>query len=122
MLTPVGVLRLNIRLAPLVAQTVKNLPAVRETWVRSSRLGRSPGEGDGYPLQYSGLEKSTDRGARQAAVHGVAESRTGLSDFSLWLILFCPSVLSSIRPTLTDYNRQARGRRSVLSPSLHFSF
>ena len=39
-------------------------------------LGRSPGEGDGYPLQYSGLENSMDRGAWSAIVHGVAKSRT----------------------------------------------
>ena len=37
-------------------------------------LGRSPGEGKGYPLQYSGLENPMDRGAWQATVHGVAES------------------------------------------------
>ena len=39
-------------------------------------LGRSPGEGDGYPLQYSGLENSMDRGAWWAIVHGVAKSWT----------------------------------------------
>ena len=39
-------------------------------------LGRSPGEGKGYPFQYSGLENSMDRGAWQATVHGVAKSRT----------------------------------------------
>ena len=43
-------------------------------------LGRSPGEGNGYPLQYSGLENSMDRGAWQATVHGVAKSWTWLSD------------------------------------------
>ena len=36
-------------------------------------LGRSPGEGNGYPLQYSCLENSMDRGAWQAAVHGVTK-------------------------------------------------
>ena len=36
-------------------------------------LGRSPGEGNGYPLQYTCLENSMDRGAWQAAVHGVAK-------------------------------------------------
>ena len=43
-------------------------------------LIRSPGEGNGYPLQYSRLENSMDRGAWQATVHGVAKSRTQLSD------------------------------------------
>ena len=38
-------------------------------------LGRFPGEGNGYPLQYSGLENSMDRRARQATVHGMAKSR-----------------------------------------------
>ena len=39
-------------------------------------LGRSPGEGIGYPLQYSGLENFMDRGAWWATVHGVAKSQT----------------------------------------------
>ena len=39
-------------------------------------LGRSPREGKGYPLQYSGLENSMDRGAWQATVHGVTKSLT----------------------------------------------
>ena len=39
------------------------------------------GEGDGNPLQYSCLENPMDRGAWWAAVHGVAKSRTQLSDF-----------------------------------------
>ena len=37
-------------------------------------LGRSPGEGNGNPLQYSCLENSMDRGAWKATVHGFAES------------------------------------------------
>ena len=43
--------------------------------------GRSPGEGNGSPLQYSCLENPLDRGAWRAAVHGVAKSWTWLSDF-----------------------------------------
>ena len=42
--------------------------------------GRSPGEGNGNPLQYSCLENFMDRGAQQATVHGVAESWTQLSN------------------------------------------
>ena len=46
----------------LVAQTVKCLSTIRETWVRS--LGRElPGEGKGNPLQYSCLENTMDGGA-----------------------------------------------------------
>ena len=44
-------------------------------------LGRSPGEGNGYPLQYSGLENPMDRGACWVTVHGVAKSWTQLSNF-----------------------------------------
>ena len=40
--------------------------------------GRSPGEGNGNPLQYSCLENATDRGAWQATVHRVTKSQTGL--------------------------------------------
>ena len=45
-------------------------------------LGRSPGEGNGNPLQYSCLENPMDRGAWEAAVHGVTKSRTQLSSFT----------------------------------------
>ena len=42
--------------------------------------GRSPGEGNGNPLQYSCLGNPMDRGAWSAAVHGVSQSQTWLSD------------------------------------------
>ena len=103
-------------MASLVAQLLKNLPAMQETWFdcwigkihwRWDRLptlvffgfsygsagkesahnigdpssipalGRSPGEGKGYPLQYSGLENSMD------TVPGVTKRRTPLIDFHL---------------------------------------
>ena len=45
-------------------------------------LGRSPGEGNGNPLQYSCMENPRDRGAWWAAVYGVAQSRTRLKRLS----------------------------------------
>ena len=45
--------------------------------------GRSPGEGNGKPLQYSCLESPMDKGAWWATVHGVTKSWTRLSDFTL---------------------------------------
>ena len=47
-------------------------------------LGRSPGEGNGNPLQYSFLENPMDGGAWQATVHGVSKSQTRLSDFTFF--------------------------------------
>ena len=52
-------------------------------------LGRSPGEGKGYPLQYSGLENSTDY-----VIHGIAKSWTRLNDFHF----------TSLHIVLNDYN------------------
>ena len=47
-------------------------------------LGRYPGEGKGYPLQYSGLENSKD-----FIVHGVTKSQTGLSNFHFHFEVLC---------------------------------
>ena len=64
-------------MASLVAELIKNLPAMQETgFDLIPGLGRSPGEGDGNPLQYSCLENPTDRGAWQATVHGSQELGT----------------------------------------------
>ena len=52
-----------------VAQTVKNLPAMQETWVRSLGQKDPLEKGMTHPLQYSCLENPMDRGAWQAAVH-----------------------------------------------------
>ena len=49
-------------------------------------LGRFPGEGNDNPFQYSCLENPMDRGAWWATVHGVAKSRTRLSDFTFTFI------------------------------------
>ena len=53
---------------------VKNLPANIGDMSLISGLGRSPGEGNGNPLQYSYLGNPMDRGAWWATVHGVADS------------------------------------------------
>ena len=65
---------------PLVTQLVRKPPAMQETWVRSLGWEDPPGEGKGYPLQYSGLENSMD-----CIVHRVAKSQTQLSDFHFHL-------------------------------------
>ena len=59
--------------ASLVAQMVKNLPAVWETWVRSLGWKDSPGEGYGNPLQYSCPENPQEQRSL-AAVREVAKS------------------------------------------------
>ena len=65
-----------------VAQLVKNPPAMQETWVQFLGWEDSPGEGKGYPLQYSGLENPMDGEAWRTTVHRVAKSRTRLSNFT----------------------------------------
>ena len=69
-----------------MALVVKNPPVnagdPRDTGLISGSE-RSPGGGHGNPLQYSCLEHPMDRGAWQATVHGVAESQTGLKQFSV---------------------------------------
>ena len=52
-------------------------------WIPGS--GRSPGEGNGTPLQHCCLENPMDGGAWQAAVHGVAKNWTQLTDFAFFL-------------------------------------
>ena len=55
---------------------VKNPPANAADSGSNLGLGKSPGEEDGNPLQYSHLENPMDRGAWRATVHGVAKRRT----------------------------------------------
>ena len=69
--------------ASLVAQLVKNPPAMRETWLQSLVLRRSPGEGKGYSLQCSGLENSMD-----CIVLEVAKGQTRLNDFHFHFLYY----------------------------------
>ena len=74
--------------------------------------GRSPGEGNGNPFQYSCLENPMDGGVWWATVHGVAKSRTRLSDFTFFLFFLslqlAPSAAAAAKslqwcPTLCDH-------------------
>ena len=70
------VLYIPTYIASLVAQMVKNLPAMQETQGLVPGSGRSSGEGNGNPLQYSCLKNSMDSGTWWATVYGVAKSQT----------------------------------------------
>ena len=74
----------QIMIDSLVAQTVKHL---RDDPGLIPGSGRSPGEENGNPLQYSCLENSMDGGAWRATVHGVTKSQIRLSDFTHSLIM-----------------------------------
>ena len=82
----------------LVAQLVKNLPAMRETWVLSLGVEDPLEEGRAADSSILAWRIPMDRGAWQAAVHGVAKSRTRLSDFTFtfmhWRRKWQPSVLA----------------------------
>ena len=64
--------------ASLVTQSVRNLPAIQETGVRTLGWEDPSGEGNGNPLQYSCLGRPLDRGAWWATVHGVPRVRHDL--------------------------------------------
>ena len=67
--------------------------------------GRSPGEGNGNPLQYSFLVNSMDRGAWRATVHGVAKSQTRLSDSHTQIFTKTPCITVAVIST-DDYKQE----------------
>ena len=76
-------------------------------------LGRSPGEGKGYPLQDSGLENSTD-----CIVYAVANSRTRLSDFHfLWASLVVETVKNL--PAMQETQIQSLGQENLLKKGMN---
>ena len=90
-------------LCPLlqVALVVNNRPAHARDIEDASLIpgsGRPTGGGNGNPLQYSCLENPMDRGLWQAAVHGVAQSLTGLKRLSTHAHTQLPVVLSLPHP------------------------
>ena len=72
--------RLGFVWASLVAQMVKNLPTLQETWVRSLGQEDSLEKGMATHSSILFLQNSMDRGAWWATVHGVTKSWTRLSD------------------------------------------
>ena len=71
----------NLHITNIDGSVVQKLPANAGDGGHEGLLpgsGRSPGEGNGYPLQSSFLENPMDRGAWQATVLGVAKSQTQL--------------------------------------------
>ena len=78
---------------------VKNLPAGDLGSI--PRLGRSPGEGNGYPLQYSCLENPMNRGDWHATVHGVIKSQTQLNNFHYELSFLVQVMILSIGHSCT---------------------
>ena len=88
-------------MAPLVAQTIKNLPAIQETWVQSL------GEGDSLEKEMATHCSTlawkipwTQESGRTPTVHGVSKSRTRLSDFTdtdIYLALGLPGGSNGIK-------------------------
>ena len=88
----------------MVKKPPANAGDVRDTGL-SPRSGRSPGEGNGNPLQYSCLENAMDRGTWQVTVHGVAKSQTRLKRLSIvyWIIEKAREFHKNIYFCFTDY-------------------
>ena len=110
----------HIPWASLVAQMLKNLPAMQETWVQSVGLEEENGEGNGNPLQYSCLGNPINRGPWQTKVHGAAkeldttEQLTHAFTFPMLrespLIISLSNVLCSIKNFITS-------KAQIVSPS-----
>ena len=82
-------------------------------------LGRSPGEGNSYPLQYSCLKNPEDRGAWRATVHGVTKSQTWLRGFHFKSLLYSIRVVFhfniKIIPSYTMEKPREKGRNDIYS-------
>ena len=73
---------------------------------------RDPGEGKGYPLQYSGLENSMD-----CIVHGFAKSRTRLSNFQVLLTSLVAQKVKRL-PTMQETQVQSLGQEDLLEKGM----
>ena len=79
-------------------------------------LGRSPGEGKGYPLQYSGRENSMDY-----IVHGVAKSRTRLSDFRYHHTALYQKNKQSNKKKLAEYLNRPFSKEDIKTANKHMT-
>ena len=74
-----------------IVHMFKNLPAMKGEPGSIPGFGRSPGKGNGNPLQYSCLENPMNRGAWWVTIHsGVSKSQTQLSNYYYLLLAYCP--------------------------------
>ena len=92
-----------------------------------SASGRSPGEGNGYPLQYSHLGNSMDREARWTTIHGVAKSRAGLSDSHIHTLMESRSTLcllndymNGISVSFFIYFTESKAQSTLLKYTIQF--
>ena len=83
-----------------------------------SPIHRIPGEGNGTPLQYSFLENPMDRGAWWAAVHGVSQSWTRLSDFTFTFHFHALEKEMATTPVFLPGESQGRGSLPGGLPSM----
>ena len=90
---------------------VENPPANEGDLGSIPGSGRSPGEGNGNPFQYSCLGNFMDRGAWWAIVHGVTKSRTQLSD---WKFIHSHFILSAYTPGFLTYCEQLKNRTLII--------
>ena len=77
-------------------------------------LGRSPGEGNGYPLQYFCLENSMDRGAWRATVYRISESQTRLSNQHLHFFHVSDALLSYMYTSFNSHNSALKQKLLIL--------
>ena len=113
--------------ASQVALVVRNPPVIQEKCCFIPGSGRSPGEGNGNPLQYSCLENPMDRGAWWATVHTVTKSQTRLKQLSMQNPYEYVSSVSwhSVRlcqPRGLERHWKKQHRNGLLFPVLGWSF
>ena len=116
-----GVAQSRTRLKPLSSNSKESTCNVGDLGL-IPRMGRSAGEGTSYPLQYSGLENSTDRRAWQATVHRIAESQTWRSDFHFIGSSAAKESLQCRKPQLDSWVGKIPWRRDRIPTSVFMVF